>query len=151
VVVGGRDGCVVGVVEVAGGGFDYAVVVGVGVGLMMDMVMQGFLSLLLLVKDIDSILQLHEHRPLSIDMLPMRLSAMDYNLPSHDGLLFLLEPLNFLLDSGQLFLLCCFFFFGFFVLIMDLDLIKLGPSLNYLCWRRCSWGRLSQSASARLG
>jgi hypothetical protein len=28
VVVGGRDGCVVGVVEVVGGGFDYAVVVG---------------------------------------------------------------------------------------------------------------------------
>jgi hypothetical protein len=46
----------VGVVEVVGGGFDYAVVVGASVGLMMGMVERGFLSLLLLVKDIDSIL-----------------------------------------------------------------------------------------------
>jgi hypothetical protein len=43
VVVGGRDGCVVGVV---GEGFDYVVVGGVGVGLMMDMVEWGFFSAL---------------------------------------------------------------------------------------------------------
>jgi hypothetical protein len=107
---------------------------------MMDMVERGFLSLLLLVKDIDSILQLHKPRPLSVDMLPMSLGALDYGLPSPDGLLFLLEPLNFLLDFGQLFLLCFFFFFVFFVPIMDLDLIRLYLSLDYLCWRRCSQG-----------
>jgi hypothetical protein len=56
VVVGGRDCFVVGVMEVVGGGFDYAVVVGASVGLMMGMVERGFLSLLLLVKDIDSTL-----------------------------------------------------------------------------------------------
>jgi hypothetical protein len=67
-------------------------------------------------------------------MLLASLDALDYSLPSHDGLLFLSKHLNFLLDSGQLFLLyCCFFFFGFFVLIMDLDLMKLCLSLDYLC------------------
>jgi hypothetical protein len=56
VVVGVRYGCEVRVVEVVGGGFDYAVVVGgVGIGLIMDMIEWGFLSLLLLAKDIDSI------------------------------------------------------------------------------------------------
>jgi hypothetical protein len=67
-------------------------------------------------------------------MLPMSLDVLDCSLPSHDRLLFLPEPLNFLLDSGQLFLLCCyFFFFSFFIPIMDLDLIKLYLSLHYLC------------------
>jgi hypothetical protein len=98
---------------------------GVGVGLMMDMVEWGFLSLPLLVKDINSILQLCEPRPLSVDMLLASLGALDCSLPSHDVLLLLSEPLNFLLDSDQLFLPYCFFFFGFFVPIMDLDLIKL--------------------------
>jgi hypothetical protein len=53
-VVGGRDSCVVGVV---GGGFDYEVAARGGyIGLMMDVVERGFLSLFLLAKDIDSIL-----------------------------------------------------------------------------------------------
>jgi hypothetical protein len=46
---------VVGMVEVVGVGFDYAVGEG-GVGLIMDMVERCFLSLLLMVKDINSIL-----------------------------------------------------------------------------------------------
>jgi hypothetical protein len=41
---------------VVGREFDYAVTVGVGVGLMMDMVERGFLSILLLANDIDRIL-----------------------------------------------------------------------------------------------
>jgi hypothetical protein len=107
---------------------------GVGVGLMMDMIERGFMPLLLLAKDIDSITQLREPRLLSIDMLPTSLRALDWSLPSHDGVLFLPEHLNFLLDSGQLFLLCCcVFFVGFFVPIMDLDLIRLCLSLDYLC------------------
>jgi hypothetical protein len=120
---------------------------------MIDMVERGFLSLLLLVKDIDTILQLHEPHPLSVDMLPVSLSALDYNLPSLDGVFLLPDHLNFLLDSSQFFLLCrfFFFFFGFFVPIMDLDLIKLCISLDYLCWRRCSWGQLSWSTTIGLG
>jgi hypothetical protein len=53
VVAGGRDGYVVGVV---GGGLIMWWRQGVGAGLMKDMVKWGFLSLLLLAKDIDSIL-----------------------------------------------------------------------------------------------
>jgi hypothetical protein len=84
-----------------GGEFDYAVVrAGVGIGLMMDMVKRGLLSLLFLVKDIESILQIRKPHPLSVDMLPASLSALDCSLSSHDGLLFLPEPLNFLLDSS---------------------------------------------------
>jgi hypothetical protein len=78
VVVGGRDGCVVGVVEVVGGGFDCAVVVGVGVGLIMDMVEQGFLSLLLLANDINSILQLCEPHLPSVDMLSAELRLVEH-------------------------------------------------------------------------
>jgi hypothetical protein len=131
VVVGGKDASVVAVVVVV---FDYAVVVGVGVGLMMDMVERGSLPLLLLEKDIDSILQLRESRPLSVTMLPVGLGALHCGLPSHDGLLFLLKLLNFLLNSSQLFVLCCcFFFFSFFIPIMNLDLIRLCLNLDYLC------------------
>jgi hypothetical protein len=96
VVVAGRDGCVVEVVRVVDGGFHYLVVGGVGVGLMMDVIERGLLPLLLLVKDDESILHLHEPRPLSIDVLPVSPSALDCSLPSHDGFLFLLKPFNFL-------------------------------------------------------
>jgi hypothetical protein len=72
---------------------------GVGIGLMMDMVEQGFISVHLLVKNIDSILQLYKPRSLPTDMLSVRFDVLGYNLPSHDGLLLLLVPLNFLLDS----------------------------------------------------
>jgi hypothetical protein len=72
---------------------------GVGIGLMMDMVEQGFISLHLLVKNIDSILQFYKPRSLPTDMLSVRFDVLGYNLPSHDGLLLLLVPLNFLLDS----------------------------------------------------
>jgi hypothetical protein len=113
---------------------------GDGVGLKMDMVESGFVSLLLLMKDIDSILQLCEPHPLSVDMLSASLGPL-VCLPSHDGLLFLPKHLHLLLDSSQLFLLyCCFFFFGFFVPIMDLDLIRLRLSWDYLCSQRCSQG-----------
>jgi hypothetical protein len=53
VVVGGRDGCVV---EVVGGDLISRWWWGLGVGLIMNMVERGFMSLLLLAKDIDSIL-----------------------------------------------------------------------------------------------
>jgi hypothetical protein len=61
----------------------------------------------------------------------MGLSASDCSLSSQDGFLFLPKLLNFLLDSDQLLLLCCcFVFLGFFILVMDLDLIELSVSLR---------------------
>jgi hypothetical protein len=63
----------------------------------------------------------------------MDLSMRDCNLSSQDGFMFLLEPLNFLLGSGQLLLLsCCFIFLGFLVPIMDLDLVELYISLKHV-------------------
>jgi hypothetical protein len=129
VVVCGRDGCVV------GGGFDYVVVVGggVGVGLIMDMVERGFLSLLLLAKDIASILQLRELRLFSVDMLSTSFSVLCDGLPSHDGFLFMSEPLYFLLNPGQLLFFCCgFILFGLLIPILYLDLVELSVTLNIL-------------------
>jgi hypothetical protein len=107
----------------------------------MGVIEGSFLSLLLLAKDIDSVLQLREPRPLSVNVLLASLGALNCSLPSHDGFLFLSEPVDFLLDSGQLFLLyCCFVFFGFFIPVMGLDLIKLYISLDHLYWRGCPRG-----------
>jgi hypothetical protein len=65
-----------------------------------NMIEQGFLSLLLLVKVIDSTLQLCELRSLSVDVLYMSFGALCDGLPSHDGFLFLPEPLYFQLNPG---------------------------------------------------
>jgi hypothetical protein len=55
-------------------------------------------------------------------------------LPPHDGFLFLMEPLNFLLDSDQFLLLFYgFVFISIFILVLHLDLIKLDIALNDLC------------------
>jgi hypothetical protein len=54
-------------------------------------------------------------------------------LPSHDGFLFLTEPLNFLLDSNELFFLfCSCIFISFFVPVLYSDLIELSVTLNEL-------------------
>jgi hypothetical protein len=54
-------------------------------------------------------------------------------LSSHDGFLFLSEPLYLLLDPDQLFQLYCgFIFFNFLVLVLHLNLIKLSVTLNDL-------------------
>jgi hypothetical protein len=85
------------------------------------------------VKDVDGILQLCEPRPLSVDVLSVRFGVLSNCLPSHDGYLFLSEPLYFLLDPNQLLLLYYgFIFFSFLVLVLHLDLIKLGVALNDL-------------------
>jgi hypothetical protein len=108
---------------------------GVGVGLIVDMIEQGFLSLLLLAKDIDSVLQLHKIHPLSIDVLSMSFSTLCNGLPSHDGFLFLFLPesLYFLLNPIQLLLFCCdFILFDFLFPILHLDLIELNVTLNIL-------------------
>jgi hypothetical protein len=111
------------------------VVGGVDIGLIMDMVERGFLSLLLLAKDIDSILQLHEPRPLSVDVLSSSFDTLSNGLPSHDGFLFLSKPLYFLLNPGQLLTFCCIFvFFNFLIPILHLDLVELSVTLNILYW-----------------
>jgi hypothetical protein len=56
-------------------------------------------------------------------------------LPYQDGLLFLIEPLNFHLDADQFLLLFCgFAFISFFIPVLHLDLVGLGVALNDLCW-----------------
>jgi hypothetical protein len=50
-----------------------------------------------------------------------------------DGFLFLIEPLNLLLDSEQL-LFSSLVFRGFFVLVLQLDLFELHVSLDDLYW-----------------
>jgi hypothetical protein len=77
----------------------------------------------------------------SVDVLPAGLDAPNCILSSQDGFWILPKPLNFLLDSGQLLLLCCcFVFLSFFIPVMDLDLIELYVSLRHVYWRRCPRG-----------
>jgi hypothetical protein len=51
------------------------------------------LPLLLLAKDMDDILQLCEPHLLSVDVLYVSFGALSNCFSSHDGFLFLLEPL----------------------------------------------------------
>jgi hypothetical protein len=103
--------------------------------LVRDLIQRSFLSLLLLTENGEGVLYLSELRSLSVNVLLVGLDVLDCNLSSQDGFLFLPEPLNFLLDSGQFLLLCCYFIFlGFFIPIMVLDLIELCVSLSHACW-----------------
>jgi hypothetical protein len=103
--------------------------------LVRDLIQQSFLSLPLMMENVEGVLQLGEPRLLSVDVLPMGLGALDCSLCSQDGFLFLSKHLKFLLDSGQLLLLyCCFVFLGFFIPVMDLDLIELCVSLSHAYW-----------------
>jgi hypothetical protein len=98
-----------------------------------DLVDRSFLTLLLRMENIESVLHLCELRSLSVNILPVSFDAMDCNLSCQDGLLFLPEPLNFLLDSGQILLFyCCLFSLGFFIPIKDLDLVKLCVPMEHL-------------------
>jgi hypothetical protein len=93
------------------------------------------LPLLLLAKNVDGILQLYEPRPLSVDVLLVSFGALSNGLPSHNGFLYLPEPLYFLLNPGQLLLFCCgFVFFGFLIPILYLDLVELSIALDILYW-----------------
>jgi hypothetical protein len=74
-------------------------------------------------------------------MLPVSLGALSDGLPSHDAFLFLPKPLYFLLNPGQLLLLCCdFIFFDFLIPILYLDLVELSVALNVLYWWEHPWG-----------
>jgi hypothetical protein len=90
--------------------------------------------LLLLTKNIEGVLQLDDPRLLSVDVLSVSFGTLNCNLSSQDGLLFSPEPLNFLLDSGQLFFFYYFVFLIFFVPIIDFDLVELRISSKHVCW-----------------
>jgi hypothetical protein len=102
--------------------------------LMRDLVERSFVPLLLLMEDTEGVLHLCEPRSLPVDVLPSSFGALNCGLPSKYELLFLPEPLNFLLDSGYL-LCCCFFFFSsLFIPIVDLDLIRICVSWKHVYW-----------------
>jgi hypothetical protein len=68
-------------------------------------------------------------------MLSTSYDALSDGLPSHDGFLFLPEPLYFLLNPSQLLLFYYdFIFFSFLVPILQLDLVELSVTLNILYW-----------------
>jgi hypothetical protein len=93
---------------------------------MLPLAQQWLLSLLLLMKDVNSVLQLCETCSLSVDLLFVSFDMLSNCLFSHDGFLFLSKPFYLLLDPDQLFLLCCgFVFFNFLIPILHLNLIKL--------------------------
>jgi hypothetical protein len=60
------------------------------------------LALLLLTKDLDVVLELCEPCSFSIDVLPFGFGMPSCCLPSCDSFLFLAEPLDLLLNPGQL-------------------------------------------------
>jgi hypothetical protein len=102
---------------------------------MLSLNQQWLLSLLLLAKNVDGILQFCEPCPLSVNLLSVRFGALSDCLPSHDGFLLLLEPLYLLLYPHQLFLLYySFILFYFLIPVLHLHLIKL------LWRRRCPQG-----------
>jgi hypothetical protein len=104
----------------------------VGVRLVLPLAQRWLLPLLLLAKDVNGILQLYEPCPLSVIVLFLSFGVLSDSLPSHDGLLLLLEPLYLLLHPDHLFLLCRgFILFRFLILVLHLHLIEL------LLWRRC--------------
>jgi hypothetical protein len=74
----------------------------VDVGLMLSLNQQWLLSLLLLAKSVDGILQLCEPCPLFVNLLSVSFGALNDCLPSHDGFPLLLEPLSFVVPSSAL-------------------------------------------------
>jgi hypothetical protein len=74
------------------------------------------------------VFHLCESRSLSVDVLSMSFSALHCSLPYQNGL-FLPEPLDLLLDSGQLLFFCCrCFFLSFVIPIINLDVIRLADA-----------------------
>jgi hypothetical protein len=92
------------------------------------------LPLLLLAKDFNVVLELCKSCSLSVNVLPSGLGTLSCCLPPCEGFLFLAEPLDLLLDPGQLFLLCGFVFEVLIFPIFYLDLLKLDIALDDLYW-----------------
>jgi hypothetical protein len=58
-----------------------------------------FVTLFPLIENIESVLHFYEPGSLPVDVLLVRFSSLERSLPSHDRLLFMWKPFNFLLDS----------------------------------------------------
>jgi hypothetical protein len=54
----------------------------------------------LLTEDVQVVLHLYEPCSLPVDILHVSFNALNCNMPSQNGFLFLSEPLNLLLDSS---------------------------------------------------
>jgi hypothetical protein len=65
-----------------------------------DLIERSFTPMLLLTKNIKSVLYLCKPCLLPVDVLSIIFDTLDCILPSQDGLLFLPEPFNFLLNSS---------------------------------------------------
>jgi hypothetical protein len=91
------------------------------------------LALLLLLKDIGSVLQLYEPCSLLVDALLLGFSILSDCLVPHYGFLFLLEPLYFLLDFDQFLLFYSSSeFLIFFIPVLYLNSIGLRVVVNDL-------------------
>jgi hypothetical protein len=93
---------------------------------------QRMLPLFLFTRDLDIVLEFYKPYPLPINVLPSSFSLLGHCLPPYDNVLFLVEPLDFLLDCCQLFLLCSFIFEVFIFPVFYLDLLKLDIALDDL-------------------
>jgi hypothetical protein len=102
-----------------------------GVVLVIQWLERRLFPLLLLAKDLDSVLELHESCSFSVDVLPSGFGMLNCYMPPSDGFLFLTEPLDLLLDSGQL-LFCSFSFEGVVFPIFNLNLLELSIVLDGL-------------------
>jgi hypothetical protein len=71
---------------------------------------------------------------LSVGVLSLSFGALSGFLASHDGLLFLSQPLYFLLDPDQLTHASFGFLFFCFVPILDFNLVELSFTLVDLRW-----------------
>jgi hypothetical protein len=67
---------------------------------MRNLIERSLMLMLLLMKNIKSVLHLCEPCSLLVDVLLASFSTLNCSLPSQDVLLFLTEPLNFLLNLG---------------------------------------------------
>jgi hypothetical protein len=91
----------------------------------------GLLALLLLLKDINSVLQLCEPCSLLVDALPPGFGMLSDCPVPHYLFLFLSEPLYLMLDSNQFLLLYrSFDFLSFLIPVLHLDLIRLRVVMN---------------------
>jgi hypothetical protein len=123
--------------------FGYMAEVGrewIGVKLMMHLLKRSLLPLFSLAKDVNGVLQLCKPCSLTVYMLPPGFDALGRCLSPYDGFLFLMEPLDLLLDFEQLLLFNNLVSEVFFLLVLQLDLFELRISLNDLYWRGCPWG-----------
>jgi hypothetical protein len=89
----------------------------VDVVLMLPLNQLWLLSLLLLAKNIDGILQFCDPCVLPVNVLSTSFDALSDCLPSHDGFLLLPEPLYLLLYPDQLFR-CVFVLFCFLISVL---------------------------------